>query len=148
MLKVNPKINAVSLVLLTLIVGSLASTNTGTDSWYLGLAKSDLNPPGYVFGIVWPILYFLMGITIWRTYNAIKNLFYIQLFLNAIWSWLFFSFHLPLIALLDIWLLIFINIKILLLILKEDKLTAVLHTPYIIWLFFASYLNLFIVFNN
>ena len=148
MLKVNPKINAVSLVLLTLIVGSLASTNTGTDSWYLGLAKSDLNPPGYVFGIVWPILYFLMGITIWRTYNAIKNLFYIQLFLNAIWSWLFFSFHLPLIALLDIWSLIFINIKILLLILKEDKLAAVLHTPYIMWLFFASYLNLFIVFNN
>ena len=148
MLKVNPKINAVSLVLLTLIVGSLASTNTGTDSWYLGLIKSDLNPPGYVFGIVWPILYFLMGITIWRTYNAIKNLFYIQLFLNAIWSWLFFSFHLPLIALLDIWLLIFINIKILLLILKEDMLAAVLHTPYIMWLFFASYLNLFIVFNN
>jgi len=148
MLKVNPKINAISLVLLTLIVGSLASTNTGTDSWYLGLAKSDLNPPGYVFGIVWPILYFLMGITIWRTYNAIKNLFYIQLFLNAIWSWLFFSFHLPLIALLDIWLLIFINIKILLLILKEDMLAAVLHTPYIMWLFFASYLNLFIVFNN
>tara|TARA_B100000609_G_C17133076_1_gene391313 strand:- start:3 stop:449 length:447 start_codon:yes stop_codon:yes gene_type:complete len=148
MLKVNPKINAVSLVLLTLIIGSLASTNTGTDSWYLGLIKSDLNPPGYVFGIVWPILYFLMGITIWRTYNAIKNLFYIQLFLNAIWSWLFFSFHLPLIALLDIWLLIFINIKILLLILKEDKLAAVLHTPYIIWLCFASYLNLFIVLNN
>jgi len=75
-------------------------------------------------------------------------LFYIQLFLNAIWSWLFFSFHLPLIALLDIWLLIFINIKILLLILKEDMLAAVLHTPYIMWLFFASYLNLFIVFNN
>ena len=148
MLKVNPKINAVSLVLLTLVVGSLASTNTGTDSWYLGLIKSDLNPPGYVFGIVWPILYFLMGITIWRTYNAIKNLFYIQLFLNAIWSWLFFSFHLPLIALLDIWLLIFINIKIFLLILKEDKLAAILHTPYIIWLCFASYLNLFIVLNN
>ena len=83
MLKVNPKINAVSLVLLTLIVGSLASTNTGTDSWYLGLAKSDLNPPGYVFGIVWPILYFLMGITVWRTYNAIKDLFYIQLFLYS-----------------------------------------------------------------
>jgi len=148
MLKVNPKINAVTLVLLTLIVGSLASTNTVTDSWYLGLIKSDLNPPGYVFGIVWPILYFLMGITIWRTYNAIKNLFYIQLFLNAIWSWLFFSFHLPLIALLDIWLLIFINIKILLLILKEDKLAAVLHIPYIMWLCFASYLNLFIVLNN
>ena len=148
MLKANPKINAITLVLLTLIVGSLASTNTGTDTWYLGLVKSNLNPPGYVFGIVWPILYLLMGITIWRTYSVIKNLFYVQLFLNAIWSWLFFSFHLPLIALLDIWLLIFINIKILLLILKEDKLAAFLFAPYIMWLFFASYLNLFIVINN
>ena len=148
MLEANPKINAISLVLLTLIVGSLASTNTGTDSWYLGLVKSNLNPPGYVFGIVWPILYLLMGITIWRTYSIIKNLFYVQLFLNAIWSWLFFSFHLPLIALLDIWLLIFINLKILLLISKEDKLAAFLFAPYIIWLFFASYLNLYIVINN
>ena len=148
MLKANPKINAITLVLLTLIVGSLASTNTGTDTWYLGLVKSNLNPPGYVFGIVWPILYLLMGITIWRTYNVIKNLFYVQLFLNAIWSWLFFSFHLPLIALLDIWLLIFINLKILLLILKEDKLAAFLFAPYIMWLFFASYLNLYIVINN
>lgn len=148
MLKANPKINAITLVLLTLIVGSLASTNTGTDTWYLGLVKSNLNPPGYVFGIVWPILYLLMGITIWRTYSVIKNLFYVQLFLNAIWSWLFFSFHLPLIALLDIWLLIFINLKILLLISKEDKLAAFLFAPYIIWLFFASYLNLYIVINN
>ena len=131
MLKANPKINAITLVMLTLIVGSLASTNTGTDTWYLGLVKSNLNPPGYVFGIVWPILYLLMGITIWRTYSVIKNLFYVQLFLNAIWSWLFFSFHLPLIALLDIWLLIFINLKILLLISKEDKLAAFLFAPYI-----------------
>ena len=148
MLKANPKINAITLVMLTLIVGSLASTNTGTDTWYLGLVKSNLNPPGYVFGIVWPILYLLMGITIWRTYSVIKNLFYVQLFINAIWSWLFFSFHLPLIALLDIWLLIFINLKILLLISKEDKLAAFLFAPYIMWLFFASYLNLFIVINN
>ena len=148
MLKANPKINAITLVMLTLIVGSLASTNTGSDTWYLGLVKSNLNPPGYVFGIVWPILYLLMGITIWRTYSVIKNLFYVQLFLNAIWSWLFFSFHLPLIALLDIWLLIFINLKILLLISKEDKLAAFLFAPYIMWLFFASYLNLYIVINN
>jgi len=148
MLKVNPKINAIILVLLTLIVGSLASSETGTDSWYQGLIKSDLNPPGYIFGIVWPILYLLMGITAWRTYDTIKNLFYIQLFLNAIWSWLFFSFHLPVIALIDIWLLIFINIKILLMIVKQDRLAASLYTPYILWLFFASYLNVFIVINN
>ena len=148
MLKVNPKINVIILVTITLIVGSLASMNTGTDPWYQSLTKSELNPPGYVFGIVWPILYLLMGITAWRTFEIIKNLFYIQLFFNAIWSWLFFSFHLPVISLIDIWLLIFINIKILFMILKQDKLAAFLYTPYIVWLLFASYLNLFIALNN
>tara|TARA_Y100000741_G_scaffold364634_1_gene356338 strand:+ start:1102 stop:1551 length:450 start_codon:yes stop_codon:yes gene_type:complete len=139
---------SVLLVFITLIVGSLASSNTGSDSWYQGLVKSDLNPPGYIFGIVWPILYFLMGITAYRTINIIKNFFYFQLFLNAIWSWLFFSFHWPLISLFDIWLLIFINIKIFFMIVKQDKLAAFLYVPYILWLFFASYLNLYIVLNN
>ena len=144
----NSKANLVLLIPLTLIVGSFASANTGTDMWYQGLIKSDLNPPGYVFGIVWPILYLLMGITAWRTFEIIKNPFYIQLFLNAIWSWLFFTFHLPLISLIDIWLLIYINIKIVFKVLKIDKLAGLLYTPYILWLLFASYLNLFIVMNN
>ena len=148
MLRVSPKINAITLVLLTLIVGSLASSNTGTDTWYQGLIKSDLNPPGYVFGIVWPILYLFIGITAWRNIDTIKIYFYIQLFLNAIWSWLFFSFQLPLVALFDIWLLIFINIKILFIVSKQDKIGAILYAPYILWLFFASYLNVFIVINN
>ena len=148
MLRVSPKINAITLVLITLIVGSLASSNTGTDTWYQGLIKSDLNPPGYVFGIVWPILYLFMGITAWRNIDTIKIYFYIQLFLNAIWSWLFFSFQLPLVALFDIWLLIFINIKILFIVSKQDKIGAILYAPYILWLFFASYLNVFIVINN
>ena len=148
MFKLNSKTSLILLIPLTLIVGSFASANTGTDLWYQGLIKSDLNPPGYVFGIIWPILYLLMGITAWRTFEIIKNLFYIQLFLNAIWSWLFFSFHLPLISLIDIWLLIYINIKIVLKVLKMDKLAALLYTPYILWLLFASYLNLFIVMNN
>ena len=143
----NKKIS-VLLVFITLIVGSLASSNTGSDSWYQGLVKSDLNPPGYIFGIVWPILYFLMAITAYRTINIIKSFFYFQLFLNAIWSWLFFSFHWPLISLFDIWLLIFINIKIFFMIVKQDKLAAFLYVPYILWLFFASYLNLYIVLNN
>ena len=137
MLKVNPKINVIIFVLITLVVGSLASSGTGTDPWYQSLTKSRLNPPGYVFGIVWPILYLLMGITAWRTFYTIKNLFYIQLFFNAIWSWLFFSFHLPVISLVDIWILIFINIKILFMVLKQDKLAAFLYIPYIVWLLFC-----------
>ena len=144
----NKKLSVFVFTFLALILGGLSSSNTAEDIWYQELTKSSLNPPGYVFGIVWPILYLLMGITFWRTYDVIKNLFFVQLFLNAIWSWLFFNFHLPVISLFDIWLLIFINIKIFFIILKIDKLAAFIHTPYILWLFFASYLNLFIVLNN
>ena len=144
----NKKLSVFAFTFLALLLGGLSSSNTADDIWYQELTKSSLNPPGYVFGIVWPILYLFMSISTYRAFEKIYKIFFVQLFFNTIWSWLFFAFHLPLIALFDIWLLIFINIKILLLILKEDKLTAVLHTPYIMWLFFASYLNLFIVFNN
>ena len=135
-------------VILALIVGGLASSNTADDLWYQQLAKSSLNPPGYVFGIVWPILYLLMSISAFRTFNETKKLFLTQLLFNALWSWLFFTFHMPLIALVNIWVLIYLNIKLNLKMFYQDKLSGLLFIPYVIWLFFASYLNLFIVINN
>ena len=130
------------------MVGGLASSNTADDIWYQELVKSSLNPPGYVFGIVWPILYLLMSISAFRTFNETKNLFLIQLLFNAIWSWLFFAFQMPFVALLNIWLLIYLNIKLNLKMFYQDKLSAILFIPYVLWLLFASYLNLFIVLNN
>ena len=130
------------------MVGGLASSNTADDVWYQELVKSSLNPPGYVFGIVWPILYLLMSISAFRTFNETKNLFLIQLLFNALWSWLFFTFQMPFVALLNIWLLIYLNIKINLKMFYQDKLSGLLFIPYVLWLFFASYLNLFIVLNN
>ena len=130
------------------MVGGLASSNTADDIWYQELVKSSLNPPGYVFGIVWPILYLLMSISAFRTFNETKNLFLIQLLFNALWSWLFFTFQMPFVALLNIWLLIYLNIKINLKMFYQDKLSGLLFIPYVLWLFFASYLNLFIVLNN
>ena len=135
-------------VIIALIVGGLASSNTADDVWYQSLIKSPLNPPGYVFGIVWPILYLLMSISAFRTFNETKNLFFIQLLFNAMWSWLFFAFQMPFIALLNIWLLIYLNIKLNLKMFNQDKLSGFLFIPYVMWLFFASYLNLFIVLNN
>ena len=135
-------------VILALIVGGLASSNTADDIWYQQLIKSPLNPPGYVFGIVWPILYFLMSISAYRTFTETKNLFLIQLLFNALWSWLFFAFQMPFVALLNIWLLIYLNFKLTLKMFYQDKLSGILYIPYVLWLFFASYLNLFIVFNN
>ena len=135
-------------VILALTIGGLASSNTADDVWYQTLIKSPLNPPGYVFGIVWPILYLLMSISAFRTFNETKNLFLIQLLFNALWSWLFFAFQMPLVALLNLWLLIYLNIKISLKMFYIDKLSGLLFIPYVLWLFFASYLNLFIVLNN
>ena len=135
-------------VIFAAAIGSMASTSSGTDSWYLSLNKSELNPPSYVFGIVWPILYIFMMISAFLAHKKIFSLFIVQLFFNAIWSWLFFRFQMPLVALLDIYLLIVINIYILNLMYKENKLAFFLFVPYVLWISFASYLNLFIVINN
>ena len=129
-------------------IGSMASTSAGSDSWYLLLDKSVFNPPSYVFGIVWPILYILMMVSAFLAHKNIFSIFIIQLIFNAAWSWLFFRFQMPLIALLDIYLLIAINIYILNLMYKENKLAFFLFIPYVVWISFASYLNLFIVINN
>ena len=135
-------------VILAAAIGSMASTSASTDSWYLLLNKSELNPPSYVFGIVWPILYILMMVSAFLAHKKIFSIFIIQLFFNASWSWLFFRFQMPLIALLDIYLLIAINIYILNLRYKENKVAFFLFIPYVVWISFASYLNLFIVINN
>ena len=144
----NKRVSVFPLVFLALVLGGLASSNTSTDVWYQTLNKSDLNPPGYVFGIVWPILYILMSVSAYRTFTDTGRVFFIQLVFNTAWSWMFFSFHMPLVALLNIWLLIYLNASLTLKMYKIDRLSAILYSPYVLWLLFASYLNLFIVLNN
>ena len=144
----NKRVSVFPLIFLALVLGGLASSNTSTDVWYQALNKSDLNPPGYVFGIVWPILYILMSVSAYRTFTDTGRVFFIQLVFNTAWSWMFFSFHMPLVALLNIWLLIYLNASLTLKMYKIDRLSAILYSPYVLWLLFASYLNLFIVLNN
>ena len=135
-------------VFIALILGGLSSSNTALDPWYQGLIKSDLNPPGYVFGIVWPFLYILMAISAYLTFEKVNKLFLLQLVFNTAWSWLFFAFQLPLLALIDIYLLIAVNIYIYFLMKQDSRLASHLYLPYIIWLIFASHLNLIIVLYN
>ena len=142
------KIKLVIAVILAAMIGSLASTQASSDLSYLSLNKSELNPPSYVFGIVWPILYVLMMISAYLAYKRIYGIFLIQLAFNAAWSWLFFRFQMPLISLIDIYLLIALNLYITALMYRENKLAFILFTPYVLWISFASYLNLFIVINN
>ena len=142
------KIKLIIAVILAAMIGSLASTQASSDLWYLSLNKSELNPPSYVFGIVWPILYVLMMISAYLAYKKIYGIFLIQLVFNAAWSWLFFRFQMPLISLIDIYLLVALNLYITALMYRENKLAFILFIPYVLWISFASYLNLFIVINN
>ena len=136
------------LVILTSIIGSLANIYINADDWYLSLVKSPLNPPSYVFGIVWPILYAIMAFVSFKAAKKISTLFILQLLANASWSWIFFYFHAPLIALIDISVLIYLNQKIISILRGESLLLFYLYLPYLAWLSFAAFLNASIVFLN
>mgnify|MGYP000203178692 FL=1 len=130
------------------VIGSLANIFISSDSWYVDLVKSPLNPPSFVFGIVWPVLYALMAFVSFKSADKIWKLFIPQLILNAAWSWMFFFMHAPLLALINISILIFLNQKILVILKIESKLLFWLYVPYVLWLSFAAFLNASIVFLN
>jgi tryptophan-rich sensory protein len=136
------------LVIACSVIGSLANIFINSDTWYVELVKSPLNPPSYVFGIVWPILYVLMAFVSFRSADKIWKLFIPQLIINAAWSWMFFFMHAPLLALINISILIFLNQKILVILKNESKLLFWLYLPYVLWLSFAAFLNASIVFLN
>ena len=136
------------LVIACSVIGSLANIFINSDTWYVELLKSPLNPPSYVFGIVWPILYVLMAFVSFRSADKIWKLFIPQLIMNAAWSWMFFFMHAPLLALINISILIFLNQKILVILKNESRLLFWLYLPYVLWLSFAAFLNASIVFLN
>ena len=140
-----------SLVLVTFFIAWLGGLSTVyTDwSWYESLSKPNFNPPNYLFGIVWPILYLLMSIVSFVNAKTIYKLYLLQLVVNGLWSWIFFAFQSIGFAFLDIVVLIFLNILIMKQ-LRETQawLSLVLYTPYILWITFASILNLSILVLN
>ena len=118
--------------------------------------KPPLTPPGWVFSIVWTILYTLMGIgaaRIWLTPGSKErskglNLYVVQLIVNFFWSLLFFNAQAY--GLAALWLIL-LWVLVLLMIIefsKVDKLAAWLQIPYLVWLTFAAYLNLGVWFLN
>jgi len=118
--------------------------------WYAALAKPSWNPPNFVFAPVWSTLYVLMGLAawlVWRRAGFLKarvalGVFLFQLFLNTLWSYLFFGLHRPDFAFIDIvalWLTILLNAFVFR---RISTPAALLMLPYLIWVSFASVLNL------
>jgi translocator protein len=138
-------------LVLTLSVGVIAGLATASNigGWYSTLSKPGFNPPNWIFGPVWTLLYILMGLAlslIWkqpasnRRSNALW-LFFVQLFLNFIWSFLFFYFHNTGLALVDIIILWIFIILTIISFSRLSKTAAWLLMPYICWVSFASILN-------
>jgi tryptophan-rich sensory protein len=136
-----------------LIIGFLGSITTqgSLQAWYLNLNKPPLNPPNWIFAPVWTIIYLLIGINLfllWNKYSAqqiSKKLFYLfllQLLLNAIWSPVFFGLQSPLLALFIIVLLLAILIYLALQFRNSHSINFYLLVPYLLWVSFATYLNL------
>lgn len=154
-MKINYKKLALFIVV-TFVVGNLFTLflmNNMKD--YRGYIQPPLSPPGIVFPIVWSILFILMGISIYiiseaKSYDKEKSylLYFIQLFVNAFWTLFFFGFKLTLFSFFWILFLIILVTFMIIEFYKINKKAAYLQIPYLLWLIFASYLNLGIYLLN
>lgn len=131
------------------IFGSLF-TASSVGTWYATLAKPALNPPSWVFGPAWTLLYALMGIAaflVWKEgwgREEVKfalKVFALQLILNALWSVLFFGLLNPLLALVNIVLLWCAIAWTIAHFARLSRAAAWLMAPYLAWVTFATYLN-------
>ena len=117
--------------------------------WYAALHKPPWNPPGWIFGPVWTVLYTLMAVAAWlvwrrggwRTQRGPLGLYLVQLGLNAAWSPLFFGLQQPGWALLDILLLLAAIIATMVAFARVQRLPGWLLVPYLLWVAFATALN-------
>lgn len=129
------------------VIGGAASTQAGP--FYTELVRPEWAPPPSIFGPVWTVLYILMGIAAWlvwrvggfRAAQFALTLFLVQLALNALWTWLFFGFHLGALAFAEILLLWVLIVATLIAFWRIRPLAGALLVPYLLWVSFASALN-------
>lgn len=144
-------------VLICFMVGLVANyfQTESIETWYPLLNKPALTPPNIVFPVAWSFLYLCMGVSVGLVFISeekdkrdLIKLFGVQLFLNFIWSVLFFYFQSPMLGLITILLL---DVFVTLYALKSyslHKFSSLLFLPYIFWLYFATYLNGYILLHN
>lgn len=131
------------------IIGAFFTTRS-VRTWYVDLAKPWFNPPGWVFGPAWTILYALMGVAlylVWKEDGEIKDktpalvLFFVQLLLNAAWSFIFFGARSPFLAFIEITILWLSIVVTLFLFWRISTTAGYLLVPYLLWVTFAAILN-------
>ncbi len=147
-----------SAIVICLLVGwgSRLFHATAMEVWYPTLIKSPLTPPDIVFPIMWGILYVLMGVSIGLVYNGLNAipkkpilwLFAVQLALNVTWNLFFFYMQNPMLGLVNLLILDFLAAICFAITLQKFRSAAFCFLPYSLWIFFATYLNLYIFLYN
>ena len=150
-------------LILVFLIAAISSAVTmpevkNASSWYHGLRQASWQPPAYVFGPAWTILYIMIAVSSWKVWQKLPakqkfrhqtmRYYWLQLFLNFLWSILFFGLHLPQSALADIILLLVTVALNIFAFKKIDWLAAILLVPYFLWLCFAASLNAAVVVLN
>ncbi len=145
-------------IAIPLSVGGLSALITKDNmNLYSKIVTPTFTPPGWLFPVVWIILYLLMGVSlyiIWNSevdvYKKIRafGIFAIQLSLNFIWSPIFFNMQWFLVALMVLVLLWLFTFGMILSFYNISKIAGILQIPYLLWLTFAGYLNLAIYILN
>jgi len=148
------KITKILIAVVTcLAIGYCSGTVTRSAilDWYPTLVKPSFNPPNWVFAPVWSVLYVMMGVAAGLVWDRIAYeseivqkamlFFIIQLGLNALWSYIFFGLHNPMLAGLEIILLWLMIYETCFLFAKINKIAGYLLIPYLAWVSFAVILN-------
>lgn len=147
----SPHNNALALV--GFLVITFAAPASGAfplpGDWYAALQKPSWNPPAWVFGPAWTILYTLMAVAAWLVWRRggfaqqghPLTLYFVQLALNAAWTPIFFGAHAPAWALLEIVALWFAIALTLAAFLRAHRVAGLLFVPYLAWVTFATVLN-------
>jgi tryptophan-rich sensory protein len=144
----------VAVVAVAAALGTIASVDAA--AFYGTLTQPPWAPPARVFGPVWTVLYVAMAVAAWlvwkragwRGAGAALGLFCAQLALNALWSWLFFAWHMGATALADLALLWIVVLVVTVRFFRVSKLAGALLVPYLLWLSFAGVLNYAVLQRN
>jgi tryptophan-rich sensory protein len=145
-MNITKLIVSIAIPLIAGFVGSLFTTKS-IPNWYETIQKPAFNPPNWIFGPVWTILFIMMGIALYLVWTSGKAnnsalwIFGIQLGLNALWSILFFGLHSPLWAFVDIIVLWFAILATIISFYSVSATASYLLIPYILWVSFATILN-------
>ncbi|UWQ93944.1 tryptophan-rich sensory protein (plasmid) [Rhodobacteraceae bacterium M382] len=130
--------------------GIAIGTLTAPGEWYGDLQKPFFNPPNWIFGPVWTVLYLMIAYVGWRVWQhddrvSLNRLWIVQMGLNFLWSPVFFAAQNPALALVIILCLLLTIGGFIRTAWRPDRLSALLFVPYLAWVGFASALNVAIV---